>query len=99
MAHLVSPHAEADLDDIWFYVAQDSGSMDVASRLVDSITDRFFLLASFPHVGRVRDHDFGVGVRSFAVGEFIIVYSTDEEDVFILRVVHGRRDLERLFDQ
>ncbi len=74
MAHLVSPHAEADLDDIWFYVAQDSGSMDVASRLVDSITDRFFLLASFPHVGRVRDQDFGVGVRSFAVGEFIIVY-------------------------
>ena len=73
--------------------------MDVASRLVDSITDRFFLLASFPYAGRVREQDFGVGVRSFAVGEFIIVYSTDEEDVFILRVVHGRRDLERLFDQ
>jgi toxin ParE1/3/4 len=73
--------------------------MDVASRLVDSITDRFFLLASFPHVRRVRDQDFGVGMRSFAVGEFIIVYSTDEDDVLILRVMHGRRDLERLFDQ
>ena len=44
MAHLVAPQAETDLDDIWFYVAVDSGSMDIASRLVDSITDKFFFL-------------------------------------------------------
>ena len=47
MAHLIAPQAETDLDDIWFYVALDSGSMDIASRLVDSITDRFFFLAGF----------------------------------------------------
>jgi len=41
MAHLVAPQAEADLDDIWLYVARESGSMDVATRIVDSITDRF----------------------------------------------------------
>ena len=48
MAHLVAPQAETDLDDIWFYVAVDSGSMDIASRLVDSITYKFFFLAGFP---------------------------------------------------
>jgi toxin ParE1/3/4 len=99
MAHRVAPRAEADLDDIWLYVAKESAGMDVATRLVDSITDRFFLLATFPYVGRARDEDFGAGSRSFAVGEYIIVYCVDGADVLILRVVHGRRDFEELFDQ
>jgi hypothetical protein len=30
MAHRVAPRVEADLDDIWFYVAKESGGMDVA---------------------------------------------------------------------
>jgi len=45
-----------------------------------------------------RDQDLGGGSRSFAVGEYIIVYCIEGADVFI-RVVHGRRDLETLFDQ
>ena len=73
--------------------------MDVATRLIDSITARFSLLATFPYVGRARDEDFGAGSRSFAVGQYIIVYCVEGADVFVLRVVHGRRDLEALFDQ
>ncbi len=74
---------------IWYYVATEGAS-------VDSITSRFFLLASHPHLGRCRD-DLGVGSRSFAVGEYVIVYWVENSDVLILRVVHGRRDLETLF--
>jgi toxin ParE1/3/4 len=97
MAHRVAPQAEADLDDTWLYVAQKSGSMDVATRLIDAIAGRFFLLAKFPYVGRARDEDFGAGVRSACVGEYVIVYCVDGQDVLILRVVHGRRHLEALF--
>jgi toxin ParE1/3/4 len=99
MAHRVAPRVEADLDDIWLYAAKESGSMDVATRLVDSITDRFLFLASFPYAGRTRERDFGIGSRSFPVGEHIILYCVEGPDVFILRVVHGRRDLEKLFEQ
>jgi toxin ParE1/3/4 len=98
MAHRVAPRAESDLDDIWFYVARDSGSMEVASRLIDSITDRFLFLSNFPHAGRVRDRDLGVGTRSFPVGDYVIVYCVEGPDVFILRVVHGRRNFEALFE-
>jgi toxin ParE1/3/4 len=98
MAHSVSPRAEADLDEIWLYVAHESGSIEVADRLIDSITHRFLLLVDFPHAGRTRDDDFGSGTRSFAVSEYVIVYCVIGSDVFILRVVHGRRDLEDLFD-
>ena len=97
MAHRVAPRAETDLEDIWLFVAQDSGSINVASRLIDSITDRFYLLADFPNAGRARDRELGSGIRTFPVGECVIVYLIEGKDISILRVVHGRRDLEHLF--
>ena len=48
MGHRLAPEAEAELDDIWYYVAKESGSIEIADRLIDSITERFFLLASYP---------------------------------------------------
>jgi toxin ParE1/3/4 len=99
MTHRVAPQAAADLDDIWYYVAKDSGSVEIASRLIDSITSRFLLLAGHPYLGRARDDDFGAGSRSFPVGEYVIVYCVENGDVLILRVAHGRRDIEALFDQ
>ena len=59
MAHLLAPQAVEDLDGIWPYVATESGNVETANRLIDSITDRFFLLAHSPYMGRVRDEDFG----------------------------------------
>jgi toxin ParE1/3/4 len=97
MAHRVASSAERDLDDIWFYVAKESSSIEIANRLIDSITDRFFLLTSFPYMGRPRDEDFGLGCRSFSVGEYVILYEVEVENVLILRVAHGRRDIEALF--
>ena len=99
MAHRVAPRAETDLDEIWLYVAQESGRGE-NRRLSDQtpLIQRFLLLADFPHAGRARDDDFGSGTRSFAIGEYVIVYCVVGSDVSILRVVHGRRDLEDLFD-
>jgi toxin ParE1/3/4 len=95
--HRVSLRAIADLDEIWDYVATESGSHEIARGLIASISKRFLLLAEQPYAGRNRDRDFGPGSRSFPVREYVIVYSVEDRDVLILRVVHGRRDLERLF--
>lgn len=48
MAHWLASEAAAELDDIWYYVARESGSNEIADRLIDSITERFLLLASHP---------------------------------------------------
>ncbi len=40
MAHRVAPEAERDLGEIWDYIARESGSMEIADRLIDSLTDR-----------------------------------------------------------
>ena len=99
MGHRRTPEADSDLDDIWYYVASKSASLDIADRLIDSITDRFFLLASYPNVGRARDKDLRPGLRTFPVGEYVIIYRLQEEDVLILRVLRGSRDIEALFGQ
>jgi toxin ParE1/3/4 len=97
MAHSVAPAAERDLDGIWYYVATQSSSIEIANRLIDSITERFLLLARFPYMGRSREPDLDFPCRSSAVGEYVIVYCVEGDDVLILRVVHGRRDLDALF--
>ncbi len=60
----LSPEAEADLDDIWIRIARGSGSVEIATRVVDSIAERFWLLARYPHLGRQRDEDLWHGIRS-----------------------------------
>ncbi len=99
MAHRVAPNVETELDDIWYYIAKESGNVEIADRLIDSITVRFFLLARHPNVGRRRDEDLRPGLRSFPVGEYVIIYRVEGEDVMILHVTHGGRDLQALFDQ
>ena len=97
MAHRLSPEAAGDLDDVWFYVARNS-SVEVADRFVDSLTTRFLLLASYPRAGRERD-DLRPGVRAFPVGEYVVLYRAEGNDVLIARVVRGSRDLESLLGE
>jgi toxin ParE1/3/4 len=94
----IAPQAEEDLDSIWFYVATESASVEVADRLVDSLTSRFLLLSRHPYVGRSREHEFCPGMRSLAVSEYVIVYTIEQDSIQVLRMVHGRRDLESIFN-
>jgi toxin ParE1/3/4 len=96
MAHRLAPGAEVELDEIWLWTAKESGSVDIADRLIDSITERFFLLARYPHMGRPRDDDLRRGLRSFPVGRYVIIYRAESEDVLISHIVAAARDIEPL---
>jgi toxin ParE1/3/4 len=96
VAHRLSAEAERDLDDIAYAIARETGSLAIAERLIDSIATRFYLLADHPKIGRARD-DLLIGVRSFPVGNYVIVYAIEGEDVLILRIIHGRRNIAALF--
>jgi plasmid stabilization system protein ParE len=73
----VAPQAESDLDEIWYFLATQSSSADVADGVVDSITARFALLARQPYIGRRRDEDLRPGVRSLVVGDYVIAFRVD----------------------
>ena len=38
MAHRLAPEVESELDDSRYYIAKESGSIEIADRLIDSIT-------------------------------------------------------------
>lgn len=96
MAHRVAPEVEDDLDAIWYYIAKESGSMEIADGQIDRITGAFYLLATHPPLGRRRDEDLRPGLRSFSVGNYTILYRIDGSDALILYVMHGSRDTPAL---
>jgi toxin ParE1/3/4 len=95
MAHRLSPEAEAELDAIWWYLAEQSGSPEIAGSAIASITERFHLLSTYPQLGRRRD-DLRPGLRSYPAGSYVIVYRIDGPDVLVLHIFHGSRDIEAL---
>ena len=98
MAHRLAPQARAELDNIWNYIANESGSAGAADGVIEALTARFYLLAQHPYMGRARD-DLRPGLRSFPVGQYVIIYTIDDEDVQILHVFHGRQDIEGRLNQ
>ncbi len=97
MSYRLSAQAEAQLDDIWLYVARESGSPDTATLIVQNITDRFWLLAKQPRMGRRRP-DLASAMRSFAAGDYVILYTIQDDDViFIHSVFRGSRDIDSFF--
>jgi toxin ParE1/3/4 len=91
---LRTPAAEADMWEILLHVARDSE--DAAFRLIDSIDERFELLARFPGAGPERP-ELAPELRSFPVGNYLILYKPLDDGIEVMRVVHGARNLRRLF--
>ena len=92
----VAAPAERDLDEIWYRIATDSGSIDTADNVVDSITRVFPLFAHTPEAGTKRE-EIDLGLRGFPVGNYIIYYRESGPYVIVSRVIHGMRDQKTAF--
>ena len=86
--------AEADLIDLWLYIAQDNPS--AADRLLDEIENKCSLLAANPQLGPARP-DIAADCRYSPVGRYLILYRLIPEGIEVVRVVQGSRRLEDLF--
>ena len=74
--------------------------MEAADRLLRAAEDTFILIAKHPTLGSQRSFRKIVGVRSRAVTGFknyLVFYQLRGDKVVIVRVLHGMRDLPRLF--
>ena len=92
---LLKPQAETDLIEIWVYIAQDNPT--AADQLLNTIDDKCLTLAESPLIGKARD-ELVPGVRSFPVGNYVLFYQLTEDGIEIIRVLHGARDIETLFE-
>lgn len=54
-------------------------------------------MARYPKIGRARDNDLGLGLRSLLAGDYVIIYRIESEDlVLILHIMPGSRDIAAL---
>jgi toxin ParE1/3/4 len=89
---IIAPEAEADLLDIFVYIAAENPR--AAKRLIDILLAKMHWIAETGFTGQPRD-ELAFGLRSVVYRERCIFYRVDSEQVRVVRVLHGRRDLGR----
>ena len=97
MRYRVSADAERDLEEIFLYWASRA-SLVTADRVVDRITDRFWLLGEHPDAGKSAG-DIAVGVKCFPAGKYLIYYRKTRRGTDILHIFHGARDQRTAFNR
>ncbi len=66
---------------------------------LDRFTAFFVHLRENPFMGRRRD-DLRPGYRSFPVGDYVVIYRlAGKEEILVLRIIHGSRDIPSLFPE
>jgi toxin ParE1/3/4 len=91
----VNDRAIRDLDSICDLIAINNP--DAASNLFDDIRKQCVRIARFPFSGKKYD-EIHPNLRGFIVANYIIFYAVDGENILIIRVINGYRDLVDAFD-
>lgn len=94
---IVAPSARDDLDAIWDYIAIENDNPAAAEKLLGRFQETCSLLSRNSGLGASCDW-LGSGLRRLPVWPYIIFYSPIDDGVEILRVIHGARNIEALFD-
>src|ERR1700738_1714691 len=84
------PEARRDLDEIWEYIAADN--LDAADRVITEILDAIRALVPFPNRGHRRTDLTSRPLRFIRVRDYLIAYAPDEKPLWVLAVMHGRRN-------
>jgi toxin ParE1/3/4 len=84
-----------DYDDIWKYIATQGG-FTAADGLLESLEATALMLSNHPRAGTERP-ELGSRLRSFPVGNYIIFYRPKRDGIELTRVLHGSRNLLRIF--
>ena len=88
--YALHPGAFRDLDEIRDYLAQQSP--DAADRVMSEIFDTFRRLVPFPHQGHTRPDLTSRPLRFVVAREYLIAYAPEEKPLWIVAVIHGRRN-------
>jgi len=88
--------ARDDLQEVYDFIARDS--FRSAELLVDHIISSTERLSPFPQSGRVLPEFPTLPYREIIVSSYRVIYRHDAErdHVWIVAVMHGRRDLQNL---
>ena len=91
----ILPEAEDDIDSIWL-TSLEAWGLKQAETYGNDLYDTIESLLRFPYRGIARPELFEQA-RSIVCRKHIIYYQVDEPVVSIVRVLHSRLDVSRIF--
>ena len=94
---VLAPEARDDLRDALVFTQQrwDKNQRREYKQL---LVNAFAELASFPELGRACP-EFGAGIRSYRVGQHVVIYQATETEIRIARILHVRRDIDGALEE
>jgi toxin ParE1/3/4 len=95
MARIVlTRRSRSDLAEIVLYIRRDNRT--AAKHLLAEINRTLHRLAEFPEMGPLRP-ELANALRSLPLGNYVLFYRPRKDGIELTRVLHGARDLQRLF--
>lgn len=93
-----SREAQSDLDEIWEYISFELCNPQAAENTVNKIMDTVDELEVFSEIGTTLSSvtDMESDYCFLVSGNYIIFYRVAGQDVYIDRVLYGRRDYLRI---
>lgn len=89
--------AEADFNEIAWWIAEQSRSTEVADAFVDALRERCERFAVLDgSLGTARP-ELGLDIRSTPYKDYVIFFRYADEVVEIINVLNGRRDIDAYF--
>lgn len=93
-----SVESRRDLDDIWDYIVSELQNRAAAERVVNRILDAVNCLEDFAEMGALLSSvtDVSGDYRFLVSGNYMVFYRVNGRDVYIDRILYGRRDYLRI---
>ncbi len=87
--------AERDLEEIVDFITEESGR-DRAHTVLQEILSAAGRLAEIPGIGHAREDLTAEAVLFWSVYSYLIVYRPKTQPLEVVRVLHGRQDVETM---
>jgi toxin ParE1/3/4 len=94
--YAIAKEASQDLDEILDYFLMLN--IEAGERFVQSFNRKCQNLVQFPNIGRIYD-DIAPGLRGIPLNGYIIFYRIVNDELIIVRVVSGHRNLKSIFPE
>jgi toxin ParE1/3/4 len=92
MSYVLSPRAQADMDEIWDYTVE-TWNVDQAERYIRQLRQAVETVADDPRRGVSCDH-IRPGYRS-SVASHVLFFRLTDSGIDVVRVLHQRMDFAR----
>lgn len=87
---IISPQAKADLKDIWQFGFSRWGRAQ-SDNYLEALKGQIWTLLEQPNMGTARN-ELLAGTRSLPVASHTLYYRIRENNLELIRVLHGRQD-------